>query len=346
LFLERFGGLRRFVAIAALFSAVAPASRAMAATPGDATPRTHTVAFAANGSIANVSTDAPTVGDFLREEGIRLGDHDYVHPAIDVPITEGTIVEYRRGVPVNVTVGKQTAQIWSAATTVGNMLAENGIALGDYDIVVPSRNAPVPNDGKVRVTHVATWTTTVVTHVAPRTLHRVDASLAPEVSRVRVEGSHGTRVSIVRSLQIGNHVRHVVLSSHVTRVAVARVIVDGSQAYAAYQRLREMGAFEATGFANRALQMVSMEMVATAYTANCAGCSGMTAIGRRAGHGIVAVDPRFIPIGTKLYISGYGWAIAGDTGGSIRGSRIDLGFDSDAEAMAFGRREVTVYRLK
>ena len=72
----------------------------------------------------------------------------------------------------------------------------------------------------------------------------------------------------------------------------------------------------------------------------------MTAIGRRAGHGIVAVDPRFIPIGTKLYISGYGWAIAGDTGGSIRGSRIDLGFDSDAEAMAFGRREVTVYRLK
>jgi resuscitation-promoting factor RpfB len=198
----------------------------------------------------------------------------------------------------------------------------------------------------VRVTHVTTWTTTVVSHVTPPARHRLDTSLAPEVSRVRVKGSPGTRVSIVRSLQIGSHVRHVVVSTRVTHAAIARVIADGSQAYDAYQRLREIGALEANNFAARAMQMVSMEMIATAYTANCAGCSGMTAIGRRAGHGIVAVDPRYIPIGTKLYIAGYGWAIAGDTGGAIRGSRIDLGFDTDAEAMAFGRREVTVYRLK
>jgi 3D (Asp-Asp-Asp) domain-containing protein len=346
LFLERFGGLRRLVALTIVFAAVAPASRAMAATPSDGSPRTHTVSFATKGTIVNVTTDAPTVGDFLREEGIRLGDHDSIRPAIDAPITEGTIVEYRSAVPVSIRVGHNTTQVWSAAANVADMLSENGVRLGRFDMVTPARSAQVPANGIVHVTHVATWTTTVVTHIAAPTHHRLDASLAPEISRVRVQGSSGTRVSIVRSLQVGTHVRHVVLSSHVTRVAITRIIADGPQAYEAYQRLREIGALEANNFATRALQMVSMEMIATAYTANCAGCSGMTAIGRRAGHGIVAVDPRFIPIGTKLYISGYGWAIAGDTGGSIRGSRIDLGFDSDAEAMAFGRREVTVYRLK
>ena len=86
-------------------------------------------------------------------------------------------------------------------------------------------------------------------------------------------------------------------------------------------------------------------MVATAYTAGCPGCSGYTATGYRAGHGIVAVDPRVIPLGTKLYIPGYGFAIAGDTGGAIVGDRIDLGFDSLDDAVAFGRRSVKVYTL-
>ena len=73
---------------------------------------------------------------------------------------------------------------------------------------------------------------------------------------------------------------------------------------------------------------------------------GTTAIGRRAGYGIVAVDPRIIPLGTKLYIIGYGFAVAGDTGGAILGHRIDLGFDSLHGALLFGRRDVTVYRIK
>ena len=89
-----------------------------------------------------------------------------------------------------------------------------------------------------------------------------------------------------------------------------------------------------------------MQMVATAYTPCCSGCSGITATGRPAGHGIVAVDPRVIPLGTRLYIPGYGYAIAGDTGGAIVGYRIDLGYTSNRDALHFGRRAVTVYRLK
>ena len=73
---------------------------------------------------------------------------------------------------------------------------------------------------------------------------------------------------------------------------------------------------------------------------------GITASGMKAGPGVVAVDPRVIPLGTKLYIEGYGNAIAGDTGGAIKGNRIDLFFSSNSEAMNFGRRTVKVTILK
>jgi 3D (Asp-Asp-Asp) domain-containing protein len=71
-----------------------------------------------------------------------------------------------------------------------------------------------------------------------------------------------------------------------------------------------------------------------------------TALGWQAGYGIVAVDPRVIPLRTRLYIPGYGYAVAGDTGGAIRGSRIDLGFNTYRDARQFGRRNVTVYLLQ
>lgn len=67
---------------------------------------------------------------------------------------------------------------------------------------------------------------------------------------------------------------------------------------------------------------------ATSYDPSCQGCSGITAIGLKAGFGVIAVDPTVIPLRSKVYIPGYGVAIAGDTGGSIKGNKVDLGFDS------------------
>jgi 3D (Asp-Asp-Asp) domain-containing protein len=93
------------------------------------------------------------------------------------------------------------------------------------------------------------------------------------------------------------------------------------------------------------------EMVATAYYAfgkggNDINGNGITATGLRARKGIVAVDPRIIPLGTKLYIPGYGEALAADTGGWIKNYRVDLCFESLEECFQYGRRKIHVYLVE
>ena len=91
-----------------------------------------------------------------------------------------------------------------------------------------------------------------------------------------------------------------------------------------------------------------MNMTATAYSAfKKSGGYGKTASGMTARFGVVAVDPKVIPLGTKLYVEGYGYAVAADTGGAIKGNKIDLCFEKpNKELMAFGRKTVTVYILE
>ncbi|MPN17860.1 Cell wall-binding protein YocH [bioreactor metagenome] len=86
-------------------------------------------------------------------------------------------------------------------------------------------------------------------------------------------------------------------------------------------------------------------MVATAYTRYDEGCGDYTYRGTYLRRGLVAVDPDVIPLGTKLYIPGYGHAMADDIGGAIQGNRIDLAMDTLNEAYNFGIRNVTVYVL-
>lgn len=90
----------------------------------------------------------------------------------------------------------------------------------------------------------------------------------------------------------------------------------------------------------------TMTVEATAYTAYCKGCSGITAIGidlrSNPNQKVIAVDPKVIPLGAKVYVEGYGYAIAGDTGGAIKGNKIDLFIPNLSEALEFGRRNIQI----
>jgi len=88
-----------------------------------------------------------------------------------------------------------------------------------------------------------------------------------------------------------------------------------------------------------------LDMVATKYNSNEPGLSQYTASGLKTRVGVVAVDRNIIPLGTHLYVEGYGFAVAADTGGAIRGNKIDLYAASVKEANQFGRQNVKVFIL-
>ena len=226
-----------------------------------------------------------------------------------------------KGRPLYVAFAVAVLSVWSTAAT-------------------PAATAPISHI-MWHQNGLVTWERVERRAMQPQTIHQLSIILVPGRSAVLSSGRTGVIEQWVRYAQRdGGPVHRSVLWSRVIRTPRSRVVADGIGGSA-------LSNFAAHGVKQMAyMARTALLMLATAYTAYSAGGGGMTAIGRRAGFGIVAVDPRVIPLGTRLFIPGYGFAIAGDTGGDIVGDRIDLGFDTDRDAMLFGRRSVTVYRLK
>lgn len=306
----------------------------------DVRTASHAVLFESNGTETQHVTAAQTVGQFLRERGIVPGPKDYVHPAAATPLTDNLLVEYSPAVPVRLATASGTKTIVTTANDVGALLEEQGIHLGKHDVVRPSLSDPIVAYATVRITRVVKWVATEKHRVAERTVHEIDFSLPPGKTKILRHGQPGVSETMIDYTQTDGKLRKHVVATRLLQKPKTRIVAEGVGTQNAIADFARRG-LEKTAY----IASGAMQMVATAYTAQCAGCSGYTATGYRAGHGIVAVDPRVIPLGTRLYIPGYGFAIAGDTGGAIRGNRIDLGFDSLSGAIAFGRRLVKVYTL-
>lgn len=251
-------------------------------------------------------TSASTVADALTEFGVHVAPDDYVNPAPATPLVEGMSIEYRRAIPVTVVLAHDRRTIRSSAATVADLLRGNGINYSNDDRVFPKLDARPYANMTIRVARVQSWTQKLREAI----------------------GYDGLREITVRFRRAED--------GTLTRNILASRILRAPQADFVAEKLGEY----VTRFARSA-----MTMIATAYTPQCDGCSGIAALGIPARHGVVAVDPRVIPLGTKLYIPGYGTAIAADTGSAIIGSRIDLCFTSYADAIQFGRRPIRVYVL-
>ncbi|HEY8495408.1 MAG TPA: ubiquitin-like domain-containing protein [Limnochordales bacterium] len=292
------------------------------------------------GRVVHAEAFRGTVADALQQLQVPIAEGDVIAPGPETLLVSGMTVAIERAVTAVVAVDGRQHAVRAPARTVADVLEQAGVELGPLDRVVPSLDTPVQPNMVVRVTRVKEEEVVRQISIPYETWRRAEPSWNKgRVGRLR-EGKPGLEEQRVRLVyEDGKLVREEILSSTVVERPRVEIIGVGTRVL-----LRTMQTP-----AGRIRYSDVLEMEATAYypgpESTGRWADGLTATGMPAGHGIVAVDPAVIPLGTRLYIPGYGIAIAADVGSAIRGYRIDLAFDTYREALHYGRRRVQVYIL-
>jgi len=286
------------------------------------------------GAVVRRTTFRHTVADALAEAGLRLQPGDEVSPGLAARLTDGLRIAVRRAVPVTIAVDGQALRVESAAPSVGELLARRGVRLSSWDKVFPSRDTALTPGMRVRVMRIQHRMVTEQMAMPYPVRSTLDPKTPRGIVRVLSPGRLGLRERVWRvTLADGRVVDRRLIGWRVVRTPLDRVITVGTQTLVASR-----GQFAGKEY---------LDLVATAYSPFCCrGVDDVTALGVRAGYGVVAVDPAVVPLGSRLYIEGYGYALAADTGSGIKGMRIDLGFDTKRQALRFGRRSVRVYIIQ
>lgn len=286
-----------------------------------------------------VETSKLTVGEVIDQAGVKLGPADIVTPGRDAAIVAGMTISVGHARSVTVHVGEASEQFYTQAKTVEEALSSEGYSLGPDDRVQPALDSPVTNGMSVRLVRVSGRTFTERTTIERKTVFKPDDTLTGTQTKV-VQGHDGVRVVEYRvAIEDGVERERTLVGERMDPEVQDTVIYYPSAA------LKAAGAPPSNFNVAK-----TMTVYATWYNAASSGrpatdpAYGFTASGVPLTKGIVAVDPRVIPLGTRLYIPGYGFAVAGDTGGGIIGNMIDLGYP-DGVAVDWRTGSVEIYVL-
>ena len=272
------------------------------------------------------------VKNILQQAGVKVTRHDRISPAMEAQVASRPI-KVQDAIPVWIKTAHQRIQVWTTHYSVQAALDAANIKLGPLDEVRPALNAKLTSATTVNV--IRRWLVTArVKQKIPFVVRHVpDSSMPTGHTAVQVQGRDGLRVKVVqRLMQDGRVVKTRVLKTEEVKPPVAEVI--------------QYGTTKPVSRGGTVLQFSeAIQMYATAYWPDPAWSSGYTYTGLKAQYGVAAVDPSVIPLGSHLYVPGYGFAIAADIGGGIKGDRIDLCYDTAAQADSWGVKELTVYVL-
>ncbi len=330
------------------------------------------------GQMETIDTRERTVGDVLLRYGVSVREGDDVYPSVRTPITSGMTIRYQPVVALDLIIGDDATKVYTMASTVEEALREARIEISDKDTVVPALTAEV-RDGMTITVNMSRDVVQYENRLIPfEIIEEEDATLAAgttEVSQVGVPGLERTRYAL--TVENGTITNRTETDVEMVQTVRPQIIKVGTKV--ATEREAEFEAAEAptetvdstspfreeaeikieeTPRADDVLDFTSAKQLlveATAYTNNAEDT--VTYDGRvltRSGYDvtdtilyegmrIIAVDPAVIPLGTRVYIEGFGMAIALDTGSAIKGNIIDIMMDTKEEAVTFGRKPLTIW---
>lgn len=288
-----------------------------------------------DGKTKKVKTSKVTVEEALKESKILVNKYDRIFPDKTTKIQEGMIISVKKATPVTVNVGGEERQIWTHAKIVGDLLKEQNIQLNPLDKVNLALEEVIKSDMTVSVVRVEQKEGTVEEKINFAVITKKDSSLKKGEEKVVQEGQIGlVKKHFLTTYENGKEVNKELQKTETIKEPIDKVVHVGT---------KSINKTTSRGSSNNSKEFY---VQATAYTANCSGCSGITATGINLKSNpnvkVIAVDPSVIPLGTKVWVEGYGYAVAGDTGGSIKGNKIDLFMPDENQVKKFGKRTVKI----
>ncbi len=245
-------------------------------------------------------------------------------------------VQVRPKFTVVIEADGQKTEVYTGKATAEELCTMAGISLDDDDETVPARDEVVTDACKLQVIRVTKETVSETERIAYQTKKIKTKKLERGDSKIKTKGKDGTvRKTYELVYRNGELSERNLVDETVTKKARDRVILIGTKRPTVQ-----------TGSGKRTYSR-ALTVEATAYSGG-----GLTASGTSARVGAISVDPSVIPLGSELYITSadgsswvYGYAVAEDTGGAIKGNRIDLYFNSEGQCQSFGRQSAIVYVL-
>lgn len=330
-----------------------------------------------DGTALAVVSNAKTVEELVEEENI-IKEDAYIDTNLETEIEKGLEIQIKNPKPYTIDVNGLLTPITSTHTEVRQILEDAGVEIGEHDYTFPALDQEVAARTNIEYYHVD-----IVEEVKEDTIPfeeetRENKDLEKGKSRNVQEGKEGLkRREIQRTFLNGSQIERKVLSEEVVEEPIAHIDEYGSkepepvvvekpkaqpkQSTQTKQAAQpnETRAAKQESQPSRGNSRKVITMNASAYDLSFESTGkrpgdrgyGITASGTQVRPGVVSVDPNVIPLGTRLYIESldgtpdYGNAVAEDTGGAIKGNKIDLFFSSRNAALNFGRRNVRVHIL-
>lgn len=314
------------------------------------------VVIAVDGKQIDVKTMKTTVGEVLEQNGISVGTYDNMSDKNSKKLSFDSglqkigknEIHIKRAVPVYVSVDGQEKKLMTYMDTVKEAFADS-IDLSSMDrLEGASLDDKIVKDMKIKVIRVKEDEVKEDIPIAFNETKRENNRLDKGVVRTAREGKEGIREKLYKIvLEDGIEVARSLKSDNVLANPIDRIVEFGT--ILNYRTSR--------GETLRYQKILGMR--ATAYTASYADTGkgpgdpgfGITYSGTRVKKGVIAVDPKVIPLGTRVYVEvagdtpDYGYAVASDIGGAIKGDLIDLYFDDAKTVDRWGCKRVKVYVL-
>lgn len=302
---------------------------------------------------------AGTVSDAVEKAGLKLGKGDKLSYGANLYVFDGMTIEVSRAFGVKIVADSKTKTSYvTAGSTVGQALENAGITLGEDDIVSKKLDKKVKEGMKIVVSRVTFETRKATETLNYKTVTEKDSSMYKGTSKVTQQGKNGVQTVTYKDKYIdGELAESIVVKSKVKEKAKDKIVVVGTKErpvvkVSGRHTISELTPPSSLELDSKGRPTKYKRVITGKATAYYSGTTCSTGVHVKPGY--VAVNPRQIPYGTKMYIVSsdgrynYGYAIAADTGGFARngsGTVVDLFMWSRTDCINFGRRNVDIYIL-